>query len=92
MPYFRTYNRLYVKGKPIGKVYVLQHRLKATSKESAKRSATRINANWNKIKQNKREGYTAKLVKVKQVSKKGITRNKGSSTSLQAQARRLFAL
>jgi hypothetical protein len=60
---------MHVKGKPVGHVYVVHGRLEATSKDAAMRALKQNLASWNKIKTNKREGFSAQAVKVKRLVK-----------------------
>ena len=57
-----AYNKMYKKGKAIGKKYVFA--TGKTKNEVTKKTNT-FNASWNKLKANKSKGYKSKLVMVK---------------------------
>ena len=63
MPRYKTYNRMYYKGKAIGKPFLDFTNLKAKNKTDAENIARKRNASWNKIRTSR--GYRAKLIKVK---------------------------
>jgi len=65
MQTFRTYNRLYFKGKPTGKAFVFHKSLKAKSKVNATKIINKINRAANKLEN--KTAYRVKLVKVKKL-------------------------
>jgi len=62
MPSYKTYNKLYFKGKPTGKAFIYHKALKAKNKKAAKAKIDKINARWNRLERNSK--YTVKTVKV----------------------------
>lgn len=62
MKKYKTYNKLYFKGKPVGKAFIYNKSLLAKDKKTAKAKQDRINSQWNKIK--KGTQYKVKTHKV----------------------------
>lgn len=60
---FKTYNKLYFKGKPVSKTFMDYKALRAKNISEAKKIAKKTNAEWNGLKMNR--NYKVKLVKVK---------------------------
>jgi hypothetical protein len=69
MAKFRTYNKLYYKGKPQGHAFVYHRKLEAKNESAARAKIGRINADWNKNRNNK--GYTVKTAKVVPIKRHG---------------------
>lgn len=65
MPNFKTYNKLYFKGKPVGKPFIYFKSLLAKDKKTAKAKQDSINKRWNKVK-----GKSPYRVKTHKVVKK----------------------
>jgi len=65
MPNYTTYNKLYFKGKPVGKPFIYNKSMTAKNTTDAKAKQDRINKRWNKIK-----GSTPYRVKTYKVTKK----------------------
>lgn len=65
MPKYKTYNKLYFKGKPVGKPFIYDKSMSAKNMKDARSKQDRINKRWNKIK-----GSTPYRVKTHKVTKK----------------------
>jgi hypothetical protein len=61
---YKAYNRLYFKGKPIGRKYIVSS---GKNKDSLRKSVERYNRKWNKQEESK---YKAKLVEISRSKKK----------------------
>lgn len=62
MPKFKTFNKLYFKGKSVGKAFIYDKSMLAKNKTDAKAKQDRINTRWNKVK--KGTHYKVKTHKV----------------------------
>jgi len=62
MPKYKTYCRLYFRGKPTGRPYIYHKGLNAKNKKDAKAMIDKINRRWNKLE--KKSGYVVKTAKV----------------------------
>lgn len=62
MPNYKTYNKLYFKGKSVGKAFIYNKSMTAKNMKDAKAKQDSINKRWNRIK--KGTHYKVKTHKV----------------------------
>lgn len=61
---YKSYNKMFLKGKSMGKQYEV---LTANTKKDAEKKTNSYNRKWNNLKMNKSSGFKAKLVKIKKI-------------------------